>query len=95
MILHYHKHNRTPVLAHNQDLFDDHKKASINAVMRLKSKILYPNYDLHQYQAYQLGYLTFYHHIKSSCVFIWTHFWNENMMLKLKLKNIHKCSLPL
>ena len=25
MILHYHKHNKTPVWAHNHDLFDEHR----------------------------------------------------------------------
>ena len=25
MILHYHKHNKTPVWAHNHDLFDEYK----------------------------------------------------------------------
>ena len=25
MILHYHRHNKTPVWAHNHDLFDEHR----------------------------------------------------------------------
>ena len=30
MILHYHKHNKTPVWAHNHDLFDEHKYIPVN-----------------------------------------------------------------
>lgn len=31
MILHYHKHNKTPIWAHNHYLFDEYKKASSKA----------------------------------------------------------------